>query len=228
MYVSNLHITDSKPKKCFQSDSCLSNIQICYVSNLLSTISDACFQYTLFVSNIKWCFPTTMFSMYTVVWFLIHRGGSHVTPYACCRSFGPLNFHLKFMTTWLILFEYALLVHIKTRRMCSFGPVRIVLMDQNCKFEKFMITWLQITSDSQFWSIKTVPTGPKLHIRRVLMWTKSAYSKRSRGHKFRRESQWTKTATACIWRHVTASSMDQKSYPRVPNFISFQVIRVKM
>ena len=27
---------------------------------------------------------------YTGVWFLVHRGGSHVTPYACRRSFGPL------------------------------------------------------------------------------------------------------------------------------------------
>ena len=114
---------------------------------------------------------------YTRVWFLVHRD-SRMTPYACRRSFGPLTFSPKFMITWLILFEYAILVLIKTRRICSFGLVRIVLMDQNCKFGTFMITWLQITSNSQVWSIKTIRTRPKLHIRRVLIRTKSAYSKR--------------------------------------------------
>ena len=32
---------------------------------------------------------------YTGVWFLVHRGGIHVTPCACRRSFGPLTLSNK-------------------------------------------------------------------------------------------------------------------------------------
>ena len=38
---------------------------------------------------------------YTGEWFLIHRGGSHVTPYACRGNFGPL------------LLKYAILVQLE-------------------------------------------------------------------------------------------------------------------
>ena len=48
----------------------------------------------------------------------------------------------------------------------------------NCEFE---VNWSHVIinfSNLKFWSIRTIRTGPKLLIRRVLMWTKSASSLR--------------------------------------------------
>ena len=49
---------------------------------------------------------------YTGEWFLIHRGSSHVTPYACRGNFGPLTFSPEFMIIWLL--EYAILAQLNS------------------------------------------------------------------------------------------------------------------
>ena len=103
-------------------------------------------------------------------------------------------------------------------------------------FKTFKLNWYSWgqhwkPSNMQFWSCSNSFDGPKLriqidleprdhklhdctklHFRKLSIWIKG---NKSRDNKFRGESQSTKTALTCVWRHVTNSFMDHKSYPRV-------------
>jgi len=73
-----------------------------------------------------------------------------------CVNVMKLPFYIFYTVGWCLVHRggshvtpCAVLIHWLYR-------IRIVLMNQNCRFEKFRITWLKITSNSQFWSIKTI------------------------------------------------------------------------
>ena len=83
----------------------------------------------------------------------------------------PLNKNMNrtmwFSVHWIFLrnkwsrdfkfFEYALLVQIQRLQIL---PVSNNFCDQRCTCEQFMITWLKIGANRQFWSTSIVWTGP--------------------------------------------------------------------
>ena len=105
-----------------------------------------------------------------VIWWNSCEGGNHLTVHACRRNFGLLTFSPKFIITWL-----------QTVRICYFGPVRTVKMDQKSEvivnFPNLELPPSHIFMDQNLYRRVAPPSILFLHSRMLNhCWSSSAVS----------------------------------------------------